>query len=198
MPWPIVFDLLFLDGQDLRAQPLSERRKALEALVGKGEGAILLSEQVAIKTVSQHGLEGIVSKRIDLPYRSGKRADWLEVKNVQADTFVIVGYMPDSHFRIAHLMLATEEDGELRYVGAVGTGSSEADGLALKKQLDTFSMPEAPVAGVKAKGAAWDLSELARPHSLSRLDWAAAAGFVQGVARRGLGWVSHDNQRDHT
>jgi bifunctional non-homologous end joining protein LigD len=76
-----VFDLLFLDGTDLRHLPLSERRQALEKVVGKSAGAILLSEQVAtdgaefFKASCAHGLEGIVSKRIDLPYRSGKRGD---------------------------------------------------------------------------------------------------------------------------
>jgi bifunctional non-homologous end joining protein LigD len=156
-----VFDLLFLDGRDLRALPLGERRKALEDLVVKGKGAILLSEQVDadgeafFATARAHGLEGIVSKRIDLPYRSGKRSDWLKIKTVQADTFVIVGYMPDGRGRIAHLMLAVEEDGELRYVGAVGTGWSEVEGLALKKKLDALSMPQAALEGVKAKGAIW-------------------------------------------
>jgi bifunctional non-homologous end joining protein LigD len=156
-----VFDLLFLDGRDLRALPLGERRKALENLVGKGSSAILLSEQVDadaeafFATASAHGLEGIVSKRIDLPYHSGKRSDWLKIKTVQADTFVIVGYMPDGRGRIAHLMLASEEDGDLRYVGAVGTGWAEVEGLALKKKLDALSMPQAALAGVKAKGAVW-------------------------------------------
>jgi bifunctional non-homologous end joining protein LigD len=160
------FDLLFLDGRDLRPQPLSERRQALEELIGKGEGAIYLSEQIDadgaafFKAARAHGLEGIVSKRIDLPYRSGKRSDWLKIKTVQADTFVIVGYMPDGRGRIAHLMLATEEDGELRYVGAVGTGWSEAEGVALKKKLDALSMPQTALKGVKAKGAIWTYPSL--------------------------------------
>jgi bifunctional non-homologous end joining protein LigD len=156
-----VFDLLFLDGRDLRALPLGERRKALEKLIGKGSGAILLSEQVDadgeafFATAREHGLEGIVSKRIDLPYRSGRRSDWLRIKSVQADTFVIVGYMPDGRGRIAHLLLAAEEDEELRYVGAVGTGWSEAEGLALKKRLDALTITQAGLEGVMAKGAVW-------------------------------------------
>jgi bifunctional non-homologous end joining protein LigD len=92
--------------------------------------------------------------------------------------------MPDSHFRIAHLMLATEEeDGELRYVGAVGTGWSEADGLALKKQLDTFSMPEAPLAGVMAKGAVWTHPSL-RARNAYR-GWTAD-GLLRQASFKGL------------
>jgi bifunctional non-homologous end joining protein LigD len=156
-----VFDLLYLDGRDLRAEPLSERRRALETLIGKAKGAILLSEQVEtdgaafFKTACDHGLEGIVSKRIDLPYRSGKGRDWLKTKCVDADTFAIVGYMPDKHRGIAHLMLAIRDDDEWRYVGAVGTGWSEAEAASLKKRLDALAICEAAVEGVKAKGAVW-------------------------------------------
>jgi bifunctional non-homologous end joining protein LigD len=161
-----VFDLLFLDGRDLRASPLGDRRRALEKLVGKSKGAILLSEQVEadgaafFEAARAHGLEGIVSKRNDAPYRSGRRHEWLKVKSVHAEEFVIVGYVPGDHGRIAHLMLATVEDGELRHVGAVGTGWSDAEGVALKKQLDVLAIREAAVAGVKARGVVWTAPEL--------------------------------------
>jgi bifunctional non-homologous end joining protein LigD len=147
-----------------------------------------LSEQVDadgetfFATARAHGLEGIVSKRID-PYRSGKRSDWLKIKSVQADTFVIVGYMPDSRHRIAYLMLAAEEGGELRYVGAVGTGWSEAEGMALKKQLDAFSMPQAPVAGVKVKGAVWSHPSL---HARVAYRGLTSGGELRQASYRGL------------
>jgi bifunctional non-homologous end joining protein LigD len=161
-----VFDLLFLDGRNLRALPLAERRQALEKLVGKGKGAILLSEETDadgmdfFKAACAQGLEGMVSKRLDSRYRSGRHMDWVKVKCVQADEFVIVGYMSGERSRIAHLMLATEEDGDLRYVGAVGTGWTEAEALALKKKLDALAIREAAVVGVKARGAVWTVPEL--------------------------------------
>ncbi len=162
-----VFDLLFLDGRDLRSLPLSERRNALETLVGRGEGAILLSEDVAIdgaeffKTACDHGLEGIVSKRVDRPYRSGKSGEWLKTKCVQTGIFIIVGYQPDDHGRIANLKVAVEDaDGSLRYAGAVGTGWSESTSLMLKQRLDALAAPRAAVAGVKAKGAVWTTPSL--------------------------------------
>ena len=61
---------------------------------------------------------------------------------------------------IAHLMLASEEDDELRYVGAVRTGWSEAEAVALKKRLDALAIREAAVEGVPAKGAVWTAPEL--------------------------------------
>ena len=63
--------------------------------------------------------------------------------------------MPDRHGRIAHLMLARKEYTYLVYVGAVGTGWSEADGLALKKRLESLIRLRPPLAGVKVKGAVW-------------------------------------------
>jgi bifunctional non-homologous end joining protein LigD len=156
-----VFDLLWLNGEDLRSQPLWERREALETLIGKGNGAILLSEEVAEDGVAffnvacEHGLEGIVSKRVDRPYRSGKSGEWLKTKCVQTGNFVIVGYQPDERGRIANLKLALEENSELRYAGAVGTGWNESTILALKKRLDAIAVPEASIAGIKAKGAMW-------------------------------------------
>jgi bifunctional non-homologous end joining protein LigD len=86
--------------------------------------------------------------------------DWVKVKWFPADTFAIVGSMPGERSQIAHLMLATEEDGELRYVGAVGTGWTEAEALALKNRLDALALREATVEGVKAKGAVWTAPDL--------------------------------------
>jgi bifunctional non-homologous end joining protein LigD len=85
------FDLLELDGRDLRSRRWDERRKALTKLLRKAGDGIRLSEHLAItdgNTIFQHacamGLEGIVSKRRDRPYRSGRSPDWIKVKNPDA------------------------------------------------------------------------------------------------------------------
>jgi bifunctional non-homologous end joining protein LigD len=90
------FDLLFLDGRDLRPLPLKERREPLVKLIGKpSSGAVLLSEEFEtdgatfFKVACERGLEGMISKRFDLPYRSGRSSDWLKVKCVQSDDFLI-------------------------------------------------------------------------------------------------------------
>ena len=85
------FDVLELDGRDLRASPWDERRKALTKLLRKAGNGIRLSEHLATtdgNTLFQHacamGLEGIVAKRRDRPYRSGRCPDWIKVKNPDA------------------------------------------------------------------------------------------------------------------
>lgn len=88
-----VFDLMELDGQDLRRRPWEERRKHLAKLIGKGRGALLFSEHLTgdgneiFRHVCALGLEGIVAKRIASPYRSGRSPDWIKVKNKNAPAF---------------------------------------------------------------------------------------------------------------
>jgi bifunctional non-homologous end joining protein LigD len=134
------FDPLFLDGRDLRPLPLRERREALVGLIGRPTtGAILLSDGFDIegakffRLVSERGLEGMVSKRVDLPYRSGRSKDWLKVKCVQTDYFAIIGYEPRGSTGIANLKLAANDNGVLRYAGAVGTGFTAVVEQSIKK-----------------------------------------------------------------
>jgi bifunctional non-homologous end joining protein LigD len=81
------FDLLELDGEDLRAQPLGDRKKRLARLVGKRRLGIVVSQHTAedgaaiFRQACNMGLEGIVSKRLSAPYRSGRSRDWIKVKN---------------------------------------------------------------------------------------------------------------------
>jgi len=81
------FDILEFDGVDLRPEPLDRRRRALEKLLGRSEKGIQLVEliegsgEVVFAHACELGLEGIVSKRRDAPYRHGRSRDWLKVKN---------------------------------------------------------------------------------------------------------------------
>ena len=80
------FDLLEVDGADMRAEPLADRKAKLARLVGRSKFGIAYSEHTAQEgaAVYKHacamGLEGIVCKRLDRPYRSGKSAEWIKVK----------------------------------------------------------------------------------------------------------------------
>jgi bifunctional non-homologous end joining protein LigD len=88
------FDILELDGEDLRALPLGDRKKRLARLLGKRRLGIVLSahtgdDGVAIfRQACRMGLEGIVSKRLSAPYRSGRSQDWLKVKNPNSPAMV--------------------------------------------------------------------------------------------------------------
>lgn len=93
------FDLLYLNGRDLRQQPLIERKAALHRLLQETAPTLTYAEHLEISgsEVFDHacrmGLEGIVSKRADSPYRSGVQASWLKVKCVKSDTFPIVAFV---------------------------------------------------------------------------------------------------------
>ncbi|PDT39788.1 MULTISPECIES: non-homologous end-joining DNA ligase [Sinorhizobium] len=153
------FDLLYLDGRDLRRLPLSERRRLLEPIVAGRDGVIRLSEEVEasgeefFRIACEHGLEGIVAKRRDKPYHSGRRPDWLKIKCVRSDSFVIVGYEPSTvSGAIGRLLLAARRGGELVYVGGCGTGWSRQESIKLRDVLEEIST-DSPAVNLKRKGA---------------------------------------------
>jgi bifunctional non-homologous end joining protein LigD len=88
------FDLLEIDGEDLRPLPLSDRKRRLRKLVGKRRLGIVLSEHTdedgatIFLQACRMGLEGIVSKRLSAPYRSGRSTDWLKVKNPDSPAMI--------------------------------------------------------------------------------------------------------------
>jgi len=124
-----VFDCLFADGKDLRQQPLSARRAALEQLVAP-QGVLLLSRRLAAdglaayEAAKRRGYEGLVAKDLASHYIGKRSKFWLKVKVHQEDEFVIVGYTSPEGSRkyFGALLLGAYTDGALRYVGKVGTG----------------------------------------------------------------------------
>nr|WP_250808074.1 non-homologous end-joining DNA ligase [Ensifer adhaerens] len=153
------FDLLYLDGQDLRMMPLVERRRLLEPIVAGREGAIRFSEEVNadgaefFRVACEMGLEGIIAKRRDAPYRSGRRPEWLKIKCARQDTFVIVGYEPSTvPGAIGRLLLAARKGDDLVYVGGCGTGWSNQESVALRELLNAIPV-DRPAIALKRKGA---------------------------------------------
>jgi bifunctional non-homologous end joining protein LigD len=131
-------------------------------LIGKQHSSIRLSEEVNaygaefLKLACKLGLEGIIAKRRDAPYRSGRGGDWLKIKCVQSETFLIVGYEPSPAALggIGRLLLAARKNDVLVYVGGVGTGFTHKTGSALKKQLDKLAVQK-PAVAIKRKGVVW-------------------------------------------
>ena len=157
------FDLLFLDGEDLRKKPLEERRLALGGIIPK-RSAILMSEEFSgpgadlFKIACENELEGIVSKRLDRAYHSGRSRDWLKTKCVLTDSFVIIGYQPSTgavRTPIANIKVARFDGQRLRYAGAVGTGFSERVATSVRERLDRIRAERCAVAGLKVGGAMW-------------------------------------------
>ncbi|MCH8994913.1 MAG: DNA ligase D [Chloroflexi bacterium] len=141
-----VFDLLYLEGYDLSAVTL-EQRKALLARVLLPSDRVLLLEhfeeegEAAYEAARQHGLEGIVAKRRDSRYESGKRSRaWLKVKTTQSDEFVVGGYSRGQGGRAATfgaLLLGRYDDEDrLIYAGHVGSGFDDRTLAGLRDRLD--------------------------------------------------------------
>ncbi len=140
----IAFDLLYLDGHDLTQFGQHERRQMLEDLFDGNEGAIKFSESIEadgdelLKQACALGLEGIIAKHGDRPYRPGRNGDWLKIKCVQSDSFVVVGYEPSTAMpgAIARLLLAARKGDSFVYVGSVGTGFKHAEAREIRALLD--------------------------------------------------------------
>ncbi|TCM78620.1 ATP dependent DNA ligase-like protein, partial [Rhizobium sp. BK068] len=114
---------------------------------------IRLSEEVdgdgseIFAVACEHGLEGIVAKRKDSTYRSGRLGDWLKIKCIQSDSFIIVGYEHSMVARsgIGSLLLAARKGDDWVYVGSVGTGFNERSAEYLRKTLDRIKRKTPPV-----------------------------------------------------
>ncbi|MDC7785445.1 DNA ligase D [Rhodoplanes sp. TEM] len=155
-----VFDLLHLDGRDLRDRPLAERKAALADLVAKAPGDTLLrfSDHLAESgaVVHEHacrmGLEGIVSKRSDAPYRSGRGTDWIKSKCADRQEFVVGGYRlaTGSTRAVGALAVGTFQDGELTYVGRIGTGYTQKTAGELFRRLSPLEVATMPFARLPA------------------------------------------------
>ncbi|TCU29313.1 bifunctional non-homologous end joining protein LigD [Rhizobium azibense] len=153
------FDLLYLDGHDLTRTELSVRRQLLEDLVPQsGNGTIRLSKAIELPAddllahACQVGLEGIIAKHRNRPYRSGRTGDWLKIKCVQSESFMIVGYEQSGSARggIGSLLLAGKKGFQWVYVGSVGTGFTRSGAEDLKKTLDQLKTDK-PVVPLKGK-----------------------------------------------
>jgi bifunctional non-homologous end joining protein LigD len=142
------FDILYCEGRDLRAVPLSERKQVLHQLIGTlpEDSVVKFSDHLEGdgKEILQHacqlGLEGIISKRTDLPYISGRGEHWIKSKCIQGQEFVVLGYVPSTALAgaVASLVLGYYENGRLIHAGRAGTGFSTQQAVALRRQLDAL------------------------------------------------------------
>lgn len=166
------FDLLYLDGEDLRADPLLARKERLEALLQGAErgGALRYSEhfvepgQTMLSHACRMGLEGVISKRADAPYRSGRGRDWIKSKCTQRQEFVIAGYVPSkgSGRELGSLVVGYREGRSLKPAGRVGTGFTSKSAAALKKALDALKTDASAFKGDagRERGIVWVEPEL--------------------------------------
>jgi len=158
-----VFDCLYRAGADLRREPLSARRKALEAAVARSEG-LLVSRRLArnglaaYRAARRRGFEGIVAKDAASVYEERRSGRWLKVKVHQEEEFVVAGFTPPrgSRSHIGALLLGAYEGDRLHFVGKVGAGFSEQTLASLSRLLRPLLRAKpAFAAAPREKGAQW-------------------------------------------
>lgn len=157
------FDLLWLDGRDLRKRPQLERKEILEEVFQTYalEAPILFSEHLIGdgREMFEHAVklnwEGIVSKRTDAPYKSQRGEAWVKIKSVQTAEFPVVGFIKDPS-GVAALYLGKRDGKELRYMGKVGTGWNRTTSSQIRKALDTVVSPKSKLSKpLRKPNATW-------------------------------------------
>jgi DNA ligase D-like protein (predicted ligase) len=163
-----LFDLLELDGRDLRALPLIERKRALRRAVRFG-GRIRFTPHragdgvTAYRIACARGWEGVVAKRANSPYRPGRSRDWLKIKCSRRQELVIGGWTEGqgARRRLGALLVGYWDGDVLRYAGKVGTGFDTAEVNWLADELERRERPTPPFqAGDLPRRARWAEPEL--------------------------------------
>ena len=140
----IVFDLLWLDGEDLRKRPIEERRDLLESVLAGVTSPIHISERLdykledVLREAKRVGFEGVMAKRRGSPYTGARSSDWLKLKVFQSQEVAIVGYTPIStgSNEIGALLVGVRDGDHYRFAGKVGTGFTHVVRRDLRAKLE--------------------------------------------------------------
>ncbi len=192
-----VFDILYCEGFDLTKAVLKDRKELLQQLLaGLPAGSpIRFSEHLEVDgpTMLEHacrfGLEGIVSKRADLPNRSGRGDHWLKSKCLERQEFIILGYIPSTAASrsVGSLVLGYHDNQKLVYAGRVGTGWSQEQARVLRDELVTISATKPsfakPLPADTEKGVRW-----VEPRLVCEIEYRGWTGdrLLRAAAFKGL------------
>ncbi|HTC61960.1 MAG TPA: non-homologous end-joining DNA ligase [Candidatus Saccharimonadales bacterium] len=158
-----IFDVVYANGKDLRRKVLSYRRETLERLIRPSE-LLLLSARLhpdglkAYQIAAKRGLEGVIAKNLSSSYAEGRSREWLKVKVHQEDEFVIGGFTRPAGSRnyFGALLLGAYLDGELRFMGKVGTGFDEKTLASLHRTFQPLVRTNSPFSTeVRERGATY-------------------------------------------
>ncbi|RVI53167.1 DNA ligase D [Sinorhizobium meliloti] len=192
------FDLLHLDGYDLRRVPLIERKRVLRELIGDAAGTIAYVDYLELEEgepVYRHackmGLEGIVSKRKDAPYRSGRQEIWTKTKCTKRDAFPIVAFVEKlgaQPRRIASLYLGRWEGDRLVYAGKAQTGYTLTAAREVRERLNPLIIGKSPLSHpINKPKATW-----VEPQVYAEIDYGGVTddGLLREPVFKGLQDVS--------
>lgn len=148
----IVFDILALDGEDLRERRLIERKKTLEDLMKDAPQNLHYSRYVkgngraSFKAACEAGMEGVIGKKIDSVYTGVRNGDWIKLKCDKRQEFVIGGYsLSDKRISgVSSLLLGIYQEDKLLYTGRAGSGISESDMIILEKKFEGLKRSDPP------------------------------------------------------
>jgi bifunctional non-homologous end joining protein LigD len=184
------FDALFIGGEDLRDLPLSARKDRLRGAVhaaGKRLKRVRFVEHfeaagdAVLQSACRMSLEGIVSKRLDAPYRSGRGRDWLKSK-CRAGHEVVIGGWTGERGQLRSLLTGVYRDERLVYVGRVGTGFGRETVGRVLPRLEKVETAKSPFSGPGAPRGGADV-HWARPELVAEIEYAGFTG--SGMLRQG-------------
>jgi len=192
----VAFDLLWLDGKDLTGRPQTERRRMLEEVTvpgGKGLRLTVVVEGDGIdfyQRARELGFEGVMAKRAASRYTPGKRShDWRKIKILNRQDCVILGWTPGQGGRgqtFGALLLGAYRDGDLVWIGQVGTGFTDAMAKDLMERLKDLEVADPPITSAelrKVKGAHWVKPELVADVEFLQM---TAGGKLRAPSFKGL------------
>lgn len=148
----LAFDILYLDGRDLRSLPLKVRRRLLETLLARAAGAIRLAVFAdgdvgsLYSQVDGRGPEGVIAKKLESPYVSGQCDQWVKIRFSKTGVFVITGYEPSGDGKsVKSLMVAARNGDDVVPVGIVENGIGDKTAVALRSRLEPIRIEASAV-----------------------------------------------------